>query len=78
MAGNSPVVGTAQGTVGGIKQNRSNSYQSLKPTMHCNLLRIRYFCTQIQQHQASNYTHYNLWDEITYAFLNFNGATVEV
>ena len=26
----------------------------------------------------SNYTHYNEWDEITYPFLNFNGATVEV
>ena len=26
----------------------------------------------------SNYTHYNVWDEITYSFLNFNGATVEV
>ena len=26
----------------------------------------------------SNYTHYNMWDEITYPFLNFNGATVEV
>ena len=26
----------------------------------------------------SNYIHYNVWDEITYAFLNFNGATVEV
>ena len=26
----------------------------------------------------SNYTHYNVWDEITYLFLNFNGATVEV
>ena len=26
----------------------------------------------------SNYTHYNAWDEITYPFLNFNGATVEV
>ena len=26
----------------------------------------------------SNYTHYNTWDEITYPFLNFNGATVEV
>ena len=25
-----------------------------------------------------NYTHYNVWDEITYPFLNFNGATVEV
>ena len=22
--------------------------------------------------------HYNMWDEITYPFLNFNGATVEV
>ena len=26
----------------------------------------------------SNYTHYNVWDEITYPFLNFNGASVEV
>ena len=26
----------------------------------------------------SNYTHYNVWEEITYPFLNFNGATVEV
>ena len=26
----------------------------------------------------SNYTHYNVWDEITYPFLNFNDATVEV
>ena len=26
----------------------------------------------------SNYIHCNVWDEITYPFLNFNGATVEV
>ena len=26
----------------------------------------------------SNYTHYYVWDKITYPFLNFNGATVEV
>ena len=26
----------------------------------------------------SNYTHYIVWDEITYPFLNFNGATAEV
>ena len=26
----------------------------------------------------SNYIHYNVWDEITNPFLNFNGATVEV
>ena len=25
-----------------------------------------------------NYIHYNVWDEITYPFPNFNGATVEV
>ena len=25
-----------------------------------------------------DYIHYKLWDEITYPFLNFNGATVEV
>ena len=26
----------------------------------------------------NNYIHYKVWDEITYPFLNFNGATVEV
>ena len=26
----------------------------------------------------SNYTHYNVWGEINYPFLNFNGTTVEV
>ena len=26
----------------------------------------------------SNYIHYNVWDEITYPFLSFNGCTVEV
>ena len=26
----------------------------------------------------NNYIHYNGWDENTYPFLNFNGATVEV
>ena len=26
----------------------------------------------------SNYIHFKVWDEITYPFLNFNGATVEV
>ena len=26
----------------------------------------------------SNYSHYKVWYEITYPFLNFNGATVEV
>ena len=26
----------------------------------------------------SNYTHYDVWDERTYPFLNFNGCTVEV
>ena len=26
----------------------------------------------------SNCTHYDVWDKITYPFLNFNGATVEV
>ena len=26
----------------------------------------------------SNYIHHKVWREITYTFLNFNGATVEV
>ena len=28
--------------------------------------------------QISNYNHYNVWDEITFTFPNFNGETVEV
>ena len=28
--------------------------------------------------RISNYTHYNVWDEIIDPFLNFNGCTVEV
>ena len=27
---------------------------------------------------VSNHIHYKMWDEITYPFLNFNGAAVEV
>ena len=27
---------------------------------------------------VSKYTHYKVWDEITYSFPNFNGFTVEV
>ena len=26
----------------------------------------------------SNHIHYKVWDEITYPFLNFNGASIEV
>ena len=28
--------------------------------------------------RISNYIHYEMWDEIIYPFLNFNGATIEV
>ena len=28
--------------------------------------------------KLSHHIHYKVWDEITYPFLNFNGATVEV
>ena len=28
--------------------------------------------------QISNYIHYEIWDEITYPFLNANGATIDV
>ena len=27
---------------------------------------------------VNNYTHYNVWYEITYSFPSFNGAAVEV
>ena len=27
---------------------------------------------------VNNYTHYTVWDEITYPFPNFNGSTIEV
>ena len=43
------------------------------------------FCGRFYQHGLtlipawiSNYIHYDVWDEITYPFLNFNVATVEV
>ena len=26
----------------------------------------------------TNYIHYKVWDEITYPFLNFKGATIEI
>ena len=32
----------------------------------------------VQRYGHGNHTHHNVWDEITYPFLNFNGATVEV
>ena len=35
------------------------------------------YCTLIPA-WMSNYIHYNMWDEITYPFPNFNNATVEV
>ena len=34
---------------------------------------VAHFLTWISKHMPSN-----MWDEITYPFLNFNGATVEV
>ena len=33
---------------------------------------------RIVKNENNENTHYNVWDEITYPFLNFNGATVEV
>ena len=30
------------------------------------------------QHGLSNYTHYYMWDEISYQFPNFKGGTVDV
>ena len=35
-------------------------------------------CDALDSISVSNYIHYKMWDEITYPFLNFNGATVEV
>ena len=36
--------------------------------------------TWIYLHPSMNkyYIHYNVWDEITYTFLKFNGETVEI
>ena len=28
--------------------------------------------------KISNYAHYEVWDEITYPFLNYNGCTIDV
>ena len=37
-----------------------------------------YYGLTLIQAWITNYTHYKVWDEITFPFLNFNGATVEV
>ena len=47
--------------------------------MHIPLNRSRYHLEPLLLTWInSNYTHYTVWDEITYPFPNFNGATVEV
>ena len=37
-----------------------------------------YYGLTLIQDWITNYTHYKVWDEITFPFLNFNGATGEV
>ena len=40
--------------------------------------RLSYLLGPLLLTWISNYIHHNVWDEITYPFLNFNSATVEV
>ena len=39
---------------------------------------VPYYGSTLITAWISNYIHYKVWNEITYPFLNFNGATVEV
>ena len=36
------------------------------------------FSTPINLNPSMDHIHYKVWDEITYPFPNFNGATVEI
>ena len=49
----------------------SNHMVNYWDTFHRHILTLISAC-------ISNYVHYNVWDEITYPFPNFNGGTVEV
>ena len=42
----------------------SSKHRQIYPGIYCNVI--------------CNYIHYNVWDEITYPFSNFNDATMEV
>ena len=50
----------------------------LYPTLVTFLTPVAAFTNILIPAWISNYTHYNVWDEITNPFLNFNGAIVEV
>ena len=54
--------------------------KSCKPALVCAMTWACFYLHGLNLIPAwiSNYTHCNVWDEITYPFLNFNGATVEV
>ena len=56
-----------------------------EPPAHSSLFVLPYICGPFYLHGLtlipawmSKYIQYKVWDEITYLFLNFNGATVEV
>ena len=48
-----------------------------KVDLRCHIYKTKLSLTLIPT-LISNYIHYKVWDDITYPFINFNGATVEV
>ena len=43
-----------------------------------NMLQATFLIKKVKVTRGPFYIHYKVWDEITYPFLNFNSATVEV
>ena len=50
----------------------------MRSDISASIQKLRYLEMHVIVIAESNHIHYKVWDEITYPFLNFNGATVEV
>ena len=57
---------------------RITSYSGLGWSVRYTWVPFYYHCLTLISAWISDYIHYNVWDEITYPFLNFNCATVDV
>ena len=55
-----------------VMKHNNNIYLHISPWFYV----VSFYGVDVSQHWV--FTHYNVWDEITYSLLNFNGATVEV
>ena len=59
-----------------FKQQQYPCHSPTVPNLHQDPLLITWF--HVNPSMDINYIHYKEWDEITYPWLHFNGATVEV